>query len=317
MVRFWKQVKKHRCCTYDLNWRINYFAPNTQKKIAHILSTLDDKIELNRKMNQTLEAMAQALFKSWFVDFDPVHARLRCKSDEELEVAARELGISKEVLELFPSEFEESELGMIPKGWEVSSIGAETTSLGGATPSTSNPKFWEDGEFYWATPRDLSSVQEKILIETERKITNAGVKKVSSGQLPVGTILLSSRAPIGYMAMSKIPVSINQGFIAMVCNKRLPNAYVLQWLTYKLDDIKQRGSGTTFAEISKSTFRPMQILVPDSKNLQKYDEIVQAYYNQITINIKETKTLQKTRDTLLQKLLSGELDVSEIEIEID
>jgi type I restriction enzyme S subunit len=74
------------------------------KKIAHILSTLDDKIELNRKMNQTLEAMAQALFKSWFVDFDPVHVRLRCKSDEELKVAARELGISKEVLELFPSE---------------------------------------------------------------------------------------------------------------------------------------------------------------------------------------------------------------------
>ena len=94
----------------------------TQKKIANILSTLDDKIELNRKMNQTLEAMAQALFKSWFVDFDPVHLKAGCKSDAELERGARELGISKEVLELFPSEFEESELGMIPKGWSYDSL---------------------------------------------------------------------------------------------------------------------------------------------------------------------------------------------------
>ncbi|MFH0709890.1 MAG: restriction endonuclease subunit S [Pseudomonadota bacterium] len=252
-----------------------------QKQIADILSSLDDKIALNREMNKTLEAMAQAIFKSWFVNFEPF----------------------KE------GEFVESELGMIPKGWEVSNIGAETTSVGGATPSTTNPEFWEDGKFYWATPKDLSGLQEKVLIGTERKITNSGVNKISSGQLPVGTVLLSSRAPIGYLAITTIPVSINQGFIAMVCNKRLPNTYVLQWVTYKLDDIKQRGSGTTFAEISKSTFRPIQVLVPDKESLQKYDEVVRSYYNQIAINIRETLTLSTLCDTLLPKLLSGEIKI--------
>jgi len=94
----------------------------TQKKIAHILSTLDDKIELNRKMNQTLEEMAQTLFKSWFVDFDPVHLKAKCTSEEELETGAKELGIAKEILELFPNKFVESEMGMIPLGWEVKTL---------------------------------------------------------------------------------------------------------------------------------------------------------------------------------------------------
>lgn len=264
-----------------LNYEVNLPSLSEQKKIADILSTIDDKIALNREINKTLEAMAQAIFKSWFVDFEPF----------------------KE------GEFVESKLGMIPQGWEVSSIGAETTSVGGATPSTTNPEFWEDGEFYWATPKDLSGLQEKVLIGTERKITNAGVNKISSGQLPVGTVLLSSRAPIGYLAITTMPVSINQGFIAMVCNKRLPHTYVLQWATYKLDDIKQRGSGTTFAEISKSTFRPIQVLVPDKESLQKYDEVVRSYYNQIAINIREAQTLSTLRDTLLPKLLSGEIEV--------
>ena len=98
------------------SFKVENVSKENAVKIAHILSTLDDKIELNRKMNETLEAMAQALFKSWFVDFDPVHAKAKCQSDAELELAAKELGISKEILELFPSEFEESDMGMIPEG---------------------------------------------------------------------------------------------------------------------------------------------------------------------------------------------------------
>lgn len=287
---WWEQISKFinvgavfdslRCANIP-NFEIKLPPIELQKKITDILASIDNKIVLNREMNKTLETMAQAIFKSWFVDFEP----------------------SKE------GKFVESELGMIPIGWEVSNIGAETTSVGGATPSTTNPEFWEDGEFYWATPKDLSGLQEKVLIGTERKITNAGVNKISSGQLPVGTVLLSSRAPIGYLAITTMPVSINQGFIAMVCNKRLPHTYVLQWATYKLDDIKQRGSGTTFAEISKSTFRPIQVLVPDKESLQKYDEVVRSYYNQIAINIRETQTLSTLRNTLLPKLLSGEIGV--------
>jgi type I restriction enzyme S subunit len=112
--------------TAIMNYELNLPSLPTQKKIAHILSTLDEKIELNRKMNQILEDMAQSLFKSWFVDFDPVHAKAGSKSDVELEKAATKLGISKEILEQFPNEFEESEIGMIPKGWKLEELGSLT-----------------------------------------------------------------------------------------------------------------------------------------------------------------------------------------------
>ena len=293
---------------------IPYPDRDTRIKIVNILSSLDDKIELNRKMNQTLEAMAQVLFKSWFVNFDPVHAKAGCKSDNELEAAARELGISKEVLELFPSEFVESEMGMIPKGWEVSTIEEEVSIYGGATPSTKEDKYWIDGENHWATPRDLSGLNSKVLIDTGRKITNDGVNKISSKQLPVGTVLLSSRAPVGYIAYSTVPISINQGFIAMVCTKRLSNYYIMYWLDIAMNEIKSRAIGTTFAEISKSAFRPIKLVVAASEVLTDFDDVVAPMIKKIIANEYEIKTLEKTRDTLLPKLLSGELDVSEVKV---
>ena len=281
----------------------------TQKSIAHILGTLDDKIELNRRMNETLEAIARAMFKSWFVDFDPVRAKM---SVEPTVSICQRLGLTPDLLALFPNRLMDSELGEIPEGWSCSSIGNEVSIAGGATPSTTNSEYW-NGEYAWVTPKDLSGVAEKVLIDSERKITQAGVKKISSGQLPTGTVLLSSRAPIGYLALAMIPVSINQGFIAMVCDTRLPNTYVLQWAIENLDAIKQRGSGTTFAEISKANFRPMAVLVPDERVLKVFHQQVMPLYEQITAKVRESETLATVRDALLPKLLSGELRVPDAE----
>src|SRR5690606_40270964 len=100
----------------------------------------------------------------------------------------------------------------------------------GSTPSTTNPKYWEEGTNNFATPKDLASLSTSILLETEKKITDEGVNQISSRILPIGTVLLSSRAPIGYTAITTIPVSINQGFIAIICEKKLPNYYVLIWV---------------------------------------------------------------------------------------
>jgi type I restriction enzyme S subunit len=175
-----------------------------QKAIAHILGTLDDKIELNRKTNETLEAMAKALFKSWFVDFDPVRAKAE----------GRPTGLPAEISDLFPDSFEDSELGEIPSGWRVTPVGDVVECVGGSTPSTSEADYWDGGEYFWATPKDLSSLSEPFLLDTAKKITADGVQRISSGILPVGTVLLSSRAPVGYVAAACVPVSINQGFIA-------------------------------------------------------------------------------------------------------
>ena len=299
-----------------------------QKAIAHILGSLDDKIELNRKMNETLEAMAQALFKSWFVDFDPVidnalaagnpippalQAKAECRR-LNAEIHPSEFITQHSPSAHFPDAFQPSEeMGWIPKGWEVSTIGAEVESVGGATPSTKNAEFWDDGDIHWTTPKDLSNQSSRILLDTDRKITEVGLKKISSGLLPVDTVLMSSRAPVGYLALAKVPVAINQGYIAMKCTKQLTSEYVVQWVDSVMDDIKQRAAGTTFAEISKKNFRAIPVIVPSGVALKNYSKTVRGFYDKITGNLKESRQLEKLRDTLLPKLISGELRIEEAE----
>jgi type I restriction enzyme, S subunit len=272
-----------------------------QRAIANILGSLDDKIEANRRMNETLEATARAIFKSWFVDFDPVHYKARGETPP---------GVDAETAALFPDSFGDSELGPIPSGWRVIPIGDAVKAVGGSTPSTSETRYWDDGTINWATPKDLSKLSSPVLLDTERRITEEGLKQISSGLLPQGTVLLSSRAPVGYLTVAEIPVAINQGFIAMICDNMLPALYVLYWTENNLDVIKSRASGTTFQEISKANFRPIPALVPDKEILQVYIELVEPIYRTIVCNLEETRTLTETRDALLPKLVSGEVHIN-------
>jgi type I restriction enzyme S subunit len=274
-----------------------------QKAIAHILGTLDDKIELNRKTNETLEAMAKALFKSWFVDFDPVRAKAE----------GRPTGLPAEISGLFPDSFEDSELGEIPSGWKVAPVGDVVECVGGSTPSTNEPEYWDGGEYFWATPKDLSSLSEPFLLDTAKKITINGVQRISSGILPVGTILLSSRAPVGYVAAACIPVSINQGFIALKSNGLMSSAYLLNWCLSNVRQFKDRASGTTFAEISKAAFRPIPILVPSEQAARSFADKAQMLYERVVSNMRQSTLLAVTRDALLPKLISGEIRIPDAE----
>ena len=247
--------------------------------------------------------MAKALFQSWFVDFDPV----RAKAEE------RPTGLPKEISELFPDSFEESELGEIPRGWRVAPVGDVVECVGGSTPSTSEPDYWEGGEYYWATPKDLSSLSEPFLLDTAKKITAEGVQRISSGVLPAGTVLLSSRAPVGYIAVACVPISINQGFIAIKASADMPTAYLLNWCIENIQQFKDRATGTTFAEISKASFRPIPLLIPEAPAIQAFARKTQAIYEAIVANMKEVELLANARDTLLPKLISGELRIPEAE----
>lgn len=313
---------------------IPYFEDKTdRKRIVEILSSFDEKIQLNTQINQTLEQIAQALFKSWFVDFDPVRAKVQALSDglslEQAELAAMQAISGKTPKELtalsqtqpdryaelaetakaFPCEMVEVDGGEVPKGWELSTIGEEVETVGGATPSTKEESFWNNGKIAWTTPKDLSSATSPVLINTERKITELGLKKISSGLLPISTVLLSSRAPIGYLALTKIPVAINQGYIAIKCNKTLSNFYMLQWCKENLEEIKSRASGTTFLEISKTTFRGISIIVPEKNILIMFNKQCESIYEIITNHTKENQKLEKVRDLLLPRLLNGEIQL--------
>jgi type I restriction enzyme S subunit len=271
--------------------------PPIQRRIAQILKEHDSKIELNRKMNETLEAMARALFKSWFVDFDPVRAKAE----------GRDPGLRKHIAALFPDSFEDSELGEIPKGWQPKTIGDLATVQGGNTPSTKEPAFWDGGTHFWATPKDLSGLSNPVLLGTERKVTDAGLAQISSGLLPAGTVLLSSRAPIGYLAVAEIPVAVNQGFIAMQPVAGVSNLFLLHWAEFAHETILSRANGSTFLEISKSSFRPIPAVVPAHAVMDAFDRAVRPMYLRIVSNERESRNLSQTRDCLLPKLISGEL----------
>lgn len=295
-----------------------------QNKIAEFLLEFDQKITLNRQINQTLEQMAQTLFKSWFVDFDPVIDNaldagndipepLQARAELRQTVRASQdfQPLPADVRVLFPAEFEESELGWVPKGWEISTAGDEFVIKGGSTPSTAIPEFW-DGTIHWTSPKDLSSNETKILLDTSRKITNAGLNKISSGLLPINTVLMSSRAPVGYLALAKVPLAINQGYIAIPSAKTLSSEYTIHWLESAMDEIKGMAGGTTFAEISKSTFKTINLIIPTLNVVNEFTDIVQSKYSLITNNVQEISLLTQLRDTLLPKLISGELRLDEI-----
>jgi type I restriction enzyme S subunit len=281
--------------------RLNIPVPplDEQRAIAHVLGTLDDKIELNRHMNETLEAIARAIFKSWFIDFDPVRAKAEGKQP---------FGMDEETAALFPSEFEDSELGEIPKGWAIKTIGEMCDVVGGSTPSTKEPSYWGNDHFF-VTPKDMSSLKSPFILSSERQITNEGLKRISSGLLPVGTVLLSSRAPIGYLAIAEVPVSVNQGIIAMIPNGKLPSSYLLFWTEASMDAILCNANGSTFQEISKSNFRPISMVVPPKEIVSRFNAFVEPLLVRVVNNMKESLTLAALRDTLLPKLLSGEIRV--------
>ena len=273
-----------------------------QKDILKILGSLDDRIELLRKTNSTIESIAQTFFKSWFVDFDPVRAKSEGREPE---------GMDEKTAALFPDGFEESDLETIPKSWHIKKIGDVIQVLGGGTPSTKETKFWCLEEHHWATPKDLSNIATPILLSTDRKISSKGLEKISSGLLPVNTVLMSSRAPIGYLAIAKIPTAINQGFIAIPPHTELSSVFLLLWCQQNMALIKQKANGSTFMEISKSAFRPIPILYPPCNILHKFTELTSVLFDRITENERQAQLLISLRDTLLPRLISGQLQIPE------
>jgi type I restriction enzyme S subunit len=272
-----------------------------RRRIAEIIGSLDDKIDLNRRMNETLEAMARAIFKSWFVDFDSVYAKAE----------GRDPGLSEPIGELFPDYLEDSEFDEIPAGWQVKPVGHLADIVGGSTPSTKEPANWEGGSHHWATPKDLSALRFPVLLNTERRITDQGLAQISSGVLPTGTVLMSSRAPIGYLAIAEVPVAINQGFIAMKPKAGVSNLFLLWWAQSAQQEIVSRANGSTFLEISKANFRPIPIVLPDAPVMELFERAVRPLYARIVAGEQQSNTIATLRDTLLPKLISGEVRVPE------
>ena len=192
--------------------------------------------------------------------------------------------------------------------WDEGTLDDILTVKGGATPSTSEPTYW-NGNIHWTSPKDITNLNGIYLFDTERKITELGLSKISSGLLPKGTLLMSSRAPVGVLAFCEVPVAINQGYIAILDNKGYSKEFIYLWLKANMDVVHSFSNGSTFMEISKSAFKTLQLQIPPKQVTQDFQLIVEPLFNKIKSNNIQIRTLTALRDTLLPKLISGEVRV--------
>lgn len=279
-----------------------------QHAIAHILGTLDDKIELNRRANETLEGMARALFKAWFIDFEPVRAKLESRWQRGQSLP----GLPAHLYDLFPDRLVESELGEIPEGWEMRSLGQILAIIGGGTPKTSNPKFWGGG-IPWFSVVDTPKAADVFVIETESSITQQGLDGSSARLIPKGATIISARGTVGNLAIAGRTMTFNQSCYGLRGADGAGDYFVYLVALQMVDQLKAMAHGSVFSTITRQTFDAIKRPIPPSAALQQFESSVTPWFEAILTNVQESRSLAQLRDTLLPKLISGELRVLDAE----
>ena len=281
-----------------------YYPPSIaeQQAIASILGAFDDKIELNRRMDRTLEEMARTIFKSWFIDFDPVHAKAN----------GRDTGLPTEIAALFPDSFENSELGEIPKGWSTASFTDSIEVIGGGTPKRSRSEYW-GGSIPWFSVVDTPADGEVFAISTKQTVTQLGIDNSSARILPVGTTIISARGTVGNLALVGVPMAMNQSCYGLRDQRNLKGYFLYFATEAVVDTLRQRGHGSVFNTITRDTLHSLRVASPPDKVASAFERVVQSLMLRLLVSQQESRALAALRDTLLPKLISGELRVPDAE----
>lgn len=269
-----------------------------QKRIGNLLFLLNAKIELNRQINAELEAMTKTLYDYWFVQFDfPDYQGKPYKSSGGL------MG------------WDEKLNREIPLGWSLGTLSTIARIVGGSTPSTEIVENFSADGTAWITPKDLSLNQgNKFITKGELDVSDLGLKAASLTLMPPGTVLFSSRAPVGYMAISRREVTTNQGFKSFVPRDGYSTEFIYYTVKNLIPAIKNYASGSTFKEISSSTLQTVPILVPKKTVIEKYVKSVEGIFRRQEILEAENQQLEKLRDWLLPMLINGQVKVTETNV---
>ena len=274
--------------------------PVEQYGIVDVLKSLDDRITLLRETNATLEAIAQAIFKSWFVDFDPVRAKMEGRTPE---------GMDEATAALFPDGFETSELGEVPRGWRQQTFRDTIQIIGGGTPKTSNPDFW-GGDIPWFSVVDAPRSSDVFVIDTEKYITDAGLHGSSTKLLPVGTTIISARGTVGKLALTGRAMAMNQSCYGL--RGKAGDTYFTYFSATRLvQQLQQRAHGSVFDTITQETFAGIHVAYPQPPVIEAFDVAVSPLMARIRENLFQAQTLSTLRDTLLPRLISGQLRLPE------
>ena len=224
------------------------------------------------------------MFTSWFVDFEPF----------------------KE------GEFIDSEFGDIPSGWRVGALSELGEIIGGSTPSKANKQYYTDNGIAWLTPKDLSIYPYKFTAKGEIDITQEGYDSCSTKLMPKGSVLFSSRAPIGYITIAKNEICTNQGFKSVV-PKLAGTAFIYYYLKSTTQEIENKATGSTFKEASGSLMKSLKTIIPSKIVLDDFEKLMKPILGKQEVVEEESRRLAQLRDSLLPRLMSGELKVNELE----
>ncbi|MEC5460910.1 restriction endonuclease subunit S [Escherichia coli] len=297
-----------------------------EKEVSNVIGILDDKINLNKKINQTLEQMSQTLFKSWFVDFDPVidnaldagnpipeALQSRAELRQKVRNSADFKPLPAEIRSLFPSEFEETELGWVPKGWKIDNIGGLSDKIfSGGTPNTSTEEYW-NGALNWFSSGETRNA---LIIETEKKITATGVKNSSTRLSVAGDILIASAGQghtRGQTSLNTIDTYINQ---SVVCIRPIKPSYsTLLYFNLSSRYTEMRAisdSHSIRGSLTTKLISSMKVASPTDELISLFDINCSVFISKIKNNLELSRELKKLRDTLLPKLISGELSLEDL-----
>ena len=256
----------------------------TQRVISDILTALDDKIELNNRINHNLEEQAQALYKSWFVDFEPFK----------------------------DGKFVESELGMIPEGWSTSTIQALSDRIAsGGTPKSTNISFY-DGPVKWFTTKEL---KDGFLFDSEKHISKNAVESSATKIFPMGTVLMAIYASptVGRLGILTSESSFNQASVAILPKHNIGSEYIFLHLLSERDRLNNLASGAAQQNLNVGIVKNYPVLYPTPDVLISFNSITKQLFSKIRNNSSENCCLIEMRDSLLSKLMSGELKINEID----
>jgi type I restriction enzyme S subunit len=270
-----------------------------QRAIGQILGALDDKIELNHRMNETLGAMARALFKSWFIDFDPVRAKAE----------GRDPGLPIDTVVLFPDSFD---VELKPAGWRWEPLLTQARLISGGTPKTEVAEYW-DGGIPWASAKDVSQCGDLFLTTTDGTISDRGLEESATRIVPkLSTVVVAHGATTGRFRLFGRDMAMNQTCYALQSRSQRP-FWLAAAFAGLVDELVHAAHGSVFDTITTSTLERARVIVGDDRLLNAFEERVTPLYQRVLINCEESRTLAALRDALLPKLISGELRVKDAE----
>ncbi len=272
-----------------------------QKQIGDVLENVESKIELNTQTNQTLEQMAQAIFKSWFVDFDPVKAKMKGEQPEGMDAATAAL---------FPDKLVESELGLIPEGWEAKSLGDYLTIKRGGSPRPIKDFIVPDG-YSWTKIADATANDNPYIFKTKEFIKEEGLKKTV--YLKKGTLILSNSATPGLPRFLELDACIHDGWLHFPEKNHFTDSYLYQLFLHIRKHLVSQGNGSVFTNLKTDILRNQIVLVPPKELVDIYEKHAGKFLEAVKAKSIENNQLAHLRDTLLPKLLSGEIKLDTVE----